>query len=148
MASKETSLLEVFAKFRDPSDDTSEVSVLELLSQLPTDCEPAAFRNDEDGYTFLHYACKNGWYEVTKVLVEMYKCNPKGRNKYSSTPLLFAYGSGNKALINYLIVELHCDPLHVNDNGLNRLHFASLHGHLGMVKYLIEEEHCDSGCKA
>ena len=148
---KETSesLFETFVRFRDPSEDTTEGSIIELLPLLPGtdhDCL-ATFQDDKHGDTFLHYACRNGWYEVTKVLIEKYKCDPNCRNKNGSTPLLFAYTSGNQNLVDYLIVQSHCDPLAIDRDGLTRLHYAILGGQLAMVKHLIEEEHCDSGCK-
>ena len=145
--STESSLLETFVRFRNPShDDTSEVSILELLPLLPTDCL-AAFKDDENGCTFLHLSCSNGWYEITKDLIEKYKCDPNCRTKKGSTPLLYAYLSGNKHLINYLITAIKCNHLEVNDDGLTRLHFATFGGQLGVVKHLVEKEHCDPGCK-
>ena len=145
--STESSLLETFVKFRNPGDDdTSEASILELLPLLPNDCL-ATFKDDENGSTFLHLACSNGWYEITKVLVEKYKCDPNCRTKKGSTPLLFAYHSGNNNLINYLITTIQCNPLEVNDNGWNRLHCATFGGQLGVVKDLVEKQHCDPGCK-
>ena len=134
----EKSVLKVFDKYHNPTNDSSEAEALELLSQLPN---PAEVRdNDEDQFTLLHHACYNGWYEVAKVLIEIYNCDPNCRNAIGSMPLRLACWRGNLDLAKYLVLEKRCDPNDQNNLGLVPLHNAALGGNLDVTKFLIE--HC------
>jgi len=54
-------------RFEDPkTTGTDEICALKLLSQLPS----LASVKDKDGDTLLHFACRNGWYDVVKTLIE------------------------------------------------------------------------------
>ena len=134
----ENSVLKAFDKVHNSTNESSEAEALELLSQLPN---PAEVRdNDEDLFTLLHHACYNGWYEVAKVLIEKYNCDPNCRNAAGSIPLRLACWSGNLGLVKYLILDKGCDPNDVNSTGQVPLHNAALGGHLDVTKFLIE--HC------
>ena len=134
----EKSVLKAFDKVHNSTNESSEAEALELLPQLPN---PAEVRdNDEDLFTLLHHACYNGWYEVAKVLIEKYNCDPNCRNAADSIPLRLACWSGNLGLVKYLILDKGCDPNDVNSTGQVPLHNAALGGHLDVTKFLIE--HC------
>ena len=141
----ETFVLKAFDKKDNSTNKTSEEEALHLLSQLTN---PAAVRDEDTSkpvydLTLLHHACYNGWYDVAKVLIEKYGCDPNYKSSIDSTPLHYAYRSGNVEIIDYLISNMGCDPLQVTNNGLTRLHYTSAGGHLKIVKCLIEKEKCD-----
>ena len=78
MDDSKKSVLKVFDKYHNPTNESSEAEALELLSQLPN---PAEVRGeDEDQFTLLHHACYNGWFEVSKKLIEKYNCDPNCKN--------------------------------------------------------------------
>ena len=142
----EKSVLKAFDMHHNQSNETSEAEALQLLSQLPN---PAAVRDeDEHHFTLLHHACCNGWYEVTKVLIEKYNCDPNCKNASGSIPLRLACWSGNLDLVKYLVNDKRNDPNHKNNDGFTSMHNASMGGHLQTVKYLVEIQRCDPNCRS
>ena len=136
--SLEEQALQAYDKLHNQSENnTTEADALDLLSSLPS---PSTVK-DKDKFTLLHYACYNGWYRVTKMLIKML-CDPKVENANGSTPLYLACKSGNLELVKYLILKKNCDPNKPNALGLVPLHNAALGGHIGIARYLIEEKHC------
>ena len=124
----EKSVLKLFDKFHNQNNETSEGEALQLLSQLPN---PAAVRDDDDDqFTLLHHACWNGWYEVSKVLIEKYNCDPNCKTAAGSIPLRLACWSGNLDLVKYLVNEKQNDPKQKNNDGLTSLHNACSGGWL------------------
>ena len=146
MEDLEQLVLQVFNKFYNPSNETSEMEALELLKELPN---PADVRDKETEFTLLHHACYNGWYEVATVLIEIYNGDPNCRNVVGSIPLRLACLSGNLDLVKYLILILDegSDPNDENSEGQTPLHGAALGGHLHVTKFLIEHCKVDSACK-
>ena len=88
----EETLLECF---RDPeSTTTDEERALRLLSQHPHPEQVREIRDQEverysDDYqsSLLHYACWNGWYDVSRELVDKYQCDPRLENEFKYTPI-------------------------------------------------------------
>ena len=141
----EQPVLKVFDKFNNLCNDSSEAEALELLSQLPN---PAEVRDDdEDQFTLLHHACYNGWYEISKVLIKKYNCDPNCRNAAGSIPLRLACLSGNLDLVKYLVLDKGCDPNYENNRGKVSLHNAALGGCLDVTKFLVEHCKVDSTVK-
>ena len=141
----EKSVLKVFDKYHNPTNESSEAEALELLSKLPN---PAEVRGeDEDQFTLLHHACFNGWFEVSKILIEKYNCDLNCRSAGGSIPLRQACLSGNLDLVTYLTLDKGCDPNDRNNNGRAPLHAAAFRGHLDVTKFLIEHCKVDSACK-
>ena len=137
----EKSVLKVFDKHHNSTNESSEAEALELLSKLPN---PAEVRDDDKRqYILLHHACYNGWYKVAKVLIEKYNCNPNCRNAAGSIPLQQACLGGNLNLVKYLVLDKGCDPNDMNNIGQVPLHNAALGGHLDVIKFLFEEQHID-----
>ena len=61
----------IILAFKYPSaTGTDQARALELLSQLPN---PAAVRDEEGSETLLHWACRNKWGDVVKLLIESNK---------------------------------------------------------------------------
>ena len=136
----EEQVLQAYDKLHDQLDNnTTEDVALDLLSSLPS----LSTVKDKDKFTLLHYACYNGWFRVTKVLIEKLY-DPKAENVDGSTPLYFACRSGNLELVKYLINIYNCDPKMSNKTGLVPLHNAALGGHTSIVNYLVEEKECSS----
>ena len=82
-------VLKAFDKRHNPDNDTSEGQALHLLSQLPN--LATAKDEDEDKFTLLHYACYNGWYEVTKILTKRYNCDPNCKNAAGPIPVSYTH---------------------------------------------------------
>ena len=100
------------------------------------------YRGHTYGSSLLHYACYNGWYAVTRTLVEKYQCNARLENEWSYTPLHYAcQGRGNVDIVRFL-VDQHCDPVCYGEEGRTPLDYACESGKLEIVRFLVEECHC------
>ena len=136
----------VVRAFEDPqSSGTDQARALELLSQLPN---PAAVKKlkNETGNPLLHWASRNGWYDVVKELVEKYHCDPNyqvGWMQYilggaeESTAIHFACEKGHLDIVRYL-VQQGVDPQR-GPAGYTPLHVACEGGHLDIVRYLVQQ---------
>ena len=120
---------------------TNEEGALRLLSRFP---HPEQVREIRDYSSLLHYACRNGWYDVSRQLVEKYHCDAHLENFGSYTPLHCAcQENGNIYIVRFLVVDQHCDPACCNLESRTPLHYACKSGKLDIVRFLVEECHCD-----
>ena len=148
----EETLLECF---RDPeSTVTDEERALRLLSRHPDPERVRKIRDQEVGYhsdhyqsSLLHYACRSGWYDVSRELVDKYQCDPHLKNWCGDTPLHYGCKGGSIDIVRFLIVDHHCDPTCWGSFGRTPLSIACESGKLDIVKFLVEECHCDPRVK-
>ena len=141
--------------FRDPeSTATDEERALRLLSRHRHLERVKKIRDQDVGYysdhyqsSLLHHACWNGWYDVSRELVNKYQCDPHLKNCRGNTPLQHACKGGSIDIVTFLIVDHHCDPACHGRWGRTPLHWACESGTLDIVEFLVEECHCDPGVK-
>ena len=74
--------------------------------------------------SLLHYACWNGWYDVSRKLVDKYQCDPHR----GDTP--YACKEGSTDIVKFLVVDHHCDPACPGEDGKTPLHWACGSGKL------------------
>ena len=116
-----------------------EVEVQKLLSQVE---DPADVRRDWDRnkMTLLHFSCRHGWLDVTRKLVELYRCDPEsGDWRYGITPLHEAFYEGHVDIVRYLVSERGCRTTYqfkCKEGSDSLLHKACRHGHVAMVEAL------------
>ena len=130
---------------------TDEERALRLLSRHPHPEQVREIRDQEVDYhsihyqsSLLHYACRNGWYDVSRELVDKYQCDPHLKNEWGVTPLHYACQGGSIDIVRFLIVDHHCDPA---CRGRTPLRMACESGDLGFVKFLVEKCHCNPRVK-
>ena len=88
---------------------------------------------------WLHIACRNGWLDVYRLLIEKYGLVPRSVDAiHGALPLHFACTSGNIELVQYIISQYYGVLSHVSIDGLTILHCAVMGG-LVIVKCLVEE---------
>ena len=115
------------------------VEVQKLLSQVE---DPAEVRRDRDSTkkTPLHYSCRHGWLDVTRKLVESYRCDPEsGDWRYGITPLHEAFYAGHVHIVRYLVSERGCRTtcqLKGKESSGTLLHEACRRGLVAMVEVL------------
>ena len=132
----------VIVAFSNPQPSScDEAQALQLLSRFPQQSVIKDIRNEgSERETLLHYACWNGWYEVVRVLVEQYHCDPKCQDREGYTPLHDACGdTAQLDIVRYLVTELGCDPLQPNKYGLTALDRATNRGHADVVAFFTTE---------
>lgn len=94
--------------------------------------------SDENGWTALHIAARNGNAEVVRFLLAQPDLDVNAKNKWKSTPLMIAAGSGNLAIIDLLLhhpgtaIDLQAEYY-----GRTALIEASVRGHIAVVKALV-----------
>ena len=65
--------------------------------------------------TPLHQACKRGWLDVVKLLIEEYGCDPNVRTRSNKSVLYYACQYGHIDIAEYLINKWRLDPLLLRD---------------------------------
>jgi ankyrin repeat protein len=94
--------------------------------------------SDENGWTALHIAARNGNIEIIKLLTAQPDLDVNAMNKWKSTPLMIAAGSGNLAIIDLL---LHHPGTAIDTQAeyyrRTALIEAAVKGHILVVKMLI-----------
>ena len=138
----ESEFLSILLKWS--SDDADQASIPELLSWHPN---PAAIR-DGDGKSLLNHACRKGWSEVAKMLLEM------GQSDSALDPttvcLQFQYPSitgTDQACALELLSQLPHPAAVKDEKGNTLLQWASKNGWYDVVKELVEKYHCDPNYK-
>ena len=86
-----------------------------VLSLLPVVRDPAGIRGSTN-QTLLHWAARNGWTDVCRLLVEQYQVDPHCRNSGGYTALHYASILNHLDVVQYLVSTVCCDPL-TEDNG-------------------------------
>ena len=117
------------------------VEVQKLLSQVE---DPAEVRRDWDWNrkTLLHYSCRHGWLDVTRKLVELYRCDPEsGDWRHGITPLHEAFYPDHADIVRYLVSERGCKTTSqlkgcAEESRDTLLHEACRHGLVAMVEAL------------
>ena len=117
------------------------VEVRRLLPELLFDdlADVVDTRKFSDKETLLHFSCRHGWLDVTKMLVEQYRCDPKSGDRRGDTPLHVACREGHVDTARYLISERGCSTACQNKSGNTPLYLACREGHLDTLKYLVSE---------
>ncbi|XP_048369247.1 ankyrin repeat domain-containing protein 39 [Sphaerodactylus townsendi] len=94
--------------------------------------------NDTDplGYTALHYASRNGHYDVCQFLLEN-KAIPSPQTKGGATPLHRASYCGHTDIAKLLLAH-GADPAVTDDDGMTCLHKAAENGHSDLSALLLE----------
>lgn len=92
-----------------------------------------------DGNTPLHFAAMNGWLEISKNLVDLFKANIDAQNDSGWSALHFACENGHVDIVEALSMR-GSDVSLINDNGYTALHKAVQFGHTGIVDILCKED--------
>ena len=125
------------------------VEVRRLLPELLFDdlADVVDTRKFSDKETLLHFSCRHGWLDVTKMLVEQYRCDPKSGDRRGDTPLHVACREGHVDTARYLISERGCSTACQNKSGNTPLYLACREGHVDTLKYLVSEQECNTSCQ-
>ncbi|XP_054854619.1 ankyrin repeat domain-containing protein 39 [Eublepharis macularius] len=92
--------------------------------------------SDPLGYTALHYASRNGHYDVCQFLLEN-KAIPDAQTHGGATPLHRASYCGHINIVK-LLLDQGADPFIRDDDGMTCLHKAAENGHQALCILLLE----------
>ena len=77
------------------------------------------------GYTPVHYACKNGRFEIFSLLAIHSQCETlEAENDDMERPLHLACQSGNVAIVQHLVIQMQCEINAFNKSRNTPLHYA------------------------
>lgn len=93
-------------------------------------------RCDTSGYTALHYAARQGHYDVCKLLVDN-KAEVNARTNGGATPLYRAAMMGRDHIVE-LLINAGASATIQDDDGNTPLHRAAVNGHLNVAKILLK----------
>ena len=109
---------QLLSAFRYPGDKEK------VLSLLPVVRDPAGIR-DSNNQTLLHWAARNGWTDVCRLLVEQYQVGVHCRNSIGCTALHCASEYNRLDIVQYLVSSVCCDPLTKDNGGHTPLSWSS-----------------------
>lgn len=89
-----------------------------------------------DGWTALHYAVQEGYFEAVQLLIEEVKVNIDARTAFNKTPLHFACRKGDDLFIRYLIEKGACATV-VDRDGYTPLHYLCENENYEMIKLIL-----------
>ena len=92
---------------------------------------------NRDGMTLLHLACRKGYQEFAKLLVEGYGAEIDLSDNEGRTAIHYAAMSGNSDLVHSLL-DYGCDPNKLTARKDTPLHFAAKYAGLEEVEFLVE----------
>merc|ERR1711988_161315 len=91
---------------------------------------------DKNGQTALHIACREGHFDLARVLLE-HGCSPNIRDhSLGKTPLHMVTGTGNHAMCELLVVN-GSDVNIVDNDGSTPLYISSVEGHSEIRELLL-----------
>jgi ankyrin repeat protein len=122
---------------RELIEATKENNLPEVSRLLGAGADVNAKENDDDDWTSLHWACKEGHSQVFKELLE-HGADIDVEDNHGDTPLHLACYCGHVAVVKTL-VSVGVDILAVNNNGCLPVHHALSGGHSAVAKYLLRE---------
>ncbi|XP_062566387.1 serine/threonine-protein phosphatase 6 regulatory ankyrin repeat subunit A-like [Saccostrea cucullata] len=114
----------------------NHLDVVEFI--LKMDIDPSTILGDQ-GKTILHIACKHGYFNMCRFLVDTYPCLLKLRSYDGETVLHDVSWGGNVELLQLLLQEgldVNCKAY----NGRTVFHSCCLNGMIEMCKYLLDKQ--------
>ena len=105
----------VAQKFEQLMSEAGLTDSAQLLLQLQLGREPR-WVVTHHGFTLVHFACRHGWLDFAKSLIQEHSCDPKS--------MTWEARSG----------------------GISPLHRAAQNGHVEIVSYLVNEQRCRPDC--
>ena len=109
-------------KLNNAIKDKKEADVLKLLKNH--EVIGKQFKDKSEYYLcfklknsfILHQACRNGWIEVSRYLIDEFKFNIHLKNQSQHTPFHMACESGNFDLVKLLLDQYNCKNIRVSEN--------------------------------
>lgn len=94
--------------------------------------------SDENGWTALHIAARNGNVEIIRLLLAQTNLDVNAKNKWKSTPLMIAAGSGNLDVLDLLLRHPRTAiDMQAEYYRRTALIEAAVQGHISVVKTLV-----------
>ena len=100
----------------------------------------------QDGYTALHYSCRDGYVDTVRTLVK-HKANLNARTDNGDTPLTLAAINKHDNVV-HALSDYNCEVYAKDKDAYTALlHMSCERGYVGIVRTLIAEHKADIGTK-
>lgn len=90
----------------------------------------------DDGWSALHYAVHEGYFDAVKLLIEKYHCPIDMRSNNNKTPFHLACIRGDEETIKYLI-QKNASACVVDRDGCTPLHYLCELNHLDLITLVL-----------
>jgi ankyrin repeat protein len=109
-------------------------TIIELLNK--DDVSVDAKNIFDDGWTALHYAVHEGYFEVVKLLIENFGSTVESRSSTNKTPFHLACIRGEEKLLKFMI-QRGSNGASVDRDGSTPLHYLCETENHDMIKFLL-----------
>ena len=110
-----------------------------VVHVLLTDSHCQVNTKRRDGYTALHYSCRNGLVDIVRTLVK-HKANVNARIDSGDTPLTLAAMHEHDNVVHVLLTDSHCQVNTKRRDGYTALHYSCRNGHVDIVRTLVKHK--------
>jgi ankyrin repeat protein len=100
---------------------------------------------DNDGFSPLLWAARDGYESVVRLLLERQDVTADAKTADGDTALTWASANGHEAMVRLLLEKTNVDVNWKNRLGRNALSLAAQGGHQAIVRLLLERTGSDSG---
>ena len=90
--------------------------------------------------TLLHLACRKGYFDIVRALIEVYHCSLNVKDKFGNSPFHTACANQQLKIVAYFCRHIdHIPCAHINNDGDTVLHVACAVGSVRMVRLILCE---------
>ena len=108
----------------------------DLLADIAKDDSKIESITGLNSDSLLHLACRHGWLDKVKHLIEEYGFATNKSDIEKQTPLHYACCYGHLDIVQYLIDHQQCDVTVTTLRNWTPLHYACRYGYMNIVEYL------------
>ena len=110
-----------------------------VLHALLNDSQCLVDAKGQDGYTALHYSCRDGHVDRVRTLVN-HKANINARTDSGDTPLTLAARYKHENVVHALLSDSQCLVDAKDQDGYTALHYSCRYGHVDIVRTLVKHK--------
>ena len=96
-------------------------------------------KGHQDGYTALHYSCRDGHVDIARTLVK-HKANVNAITDSGDTPLTLAARNKHDNVVHALLSDSQCLVDAKGQDGYTALHHSCIYGHVDIVRTLVNHK--------
>ena len=93
----------------------------------------------QDGYTALHFSCRDGNVDIVRTLVK-HKANVNAKTDSGDTPLTLAVRHNHDNVVHALLSDSQCPVDAKGQDGYTALHYSCRYGHIDIVRTLVKHK--------
>ena len=108
-----------------------------VVHTLLSDSQCLVDAKGQDGYTALHYSCRQGYVDRVRTLIK-HKSSVNARTDSGDTPLTLAARHEHDNVVHVLLSDSQCLVDAKGQDGYTALHYSCRYGNVGLVSALVK----------